>query len=100
VRDRRRKTVAIDFDGVLNPVVDGCEDALRSLAARFRLVVFTARYDHALVLAYLIENKLDRFFSDITREKGRFDLIVDDLPLCHFTGDWEAVLRAAAQLER
>lgn len=98
MRDPRKKVIAIDFDGVLNPYVPGTADVLRQLKAKAKLVVFTARRDHDFVREVLQSASLLAYFEAVTSEKGHFDLIVDDLPLVQFTGDWEPVLRAAAKL--
>ena len=73
-------------------------DVLRRLHGRFKLVVFTARRAHDIVRVMLEDAGVWPYFEGITCEKGRFDLIVDDLPLVHFTGDWSAVEDAARQL--
>lgn len=100
MRDPRRRTIAVDFDGVLNPLSDDGPDALRRLRAYGKLVVFTARRGHDDVVAHLVRVGVWDYFDDITSEKGRFDLIVDDMPLVQFTGDWDVVLDAATQLAR
>ena len=63
-----------------------------------KLWVFTARRDHDAVKRILRDHDLWRYFEGVTSEKGRFDMIVDDMKLVQFTGDWEPVLRAAQEL--
>ena len=100
MRDRRTKNIAIDFDGVLFPLAPEAPAALRELHGRARLVVFTARRDHEFVRSKLAEFGIAEYIDDVTSEKNRFHMIVDDMPLVHFTGDWGAVLRAAQELTR
>lgn len=97
MRDPRRKTLAIDFDGVLNPMAPEAPEVLRRLRGRYKLVVFTARRDHDIVRVMLEDAGVSQLFEEITHEKPRADLYVDDHGF-HFTGDWDEVERAAAQL--
>jgi FMN phosphatase YigB (HAD superfamily) len=97
VRDLRRKTIAIDFDGVLTTVDSEAREVLRRLHGRAKLVVFTARRDTDAVWQALQELGIAYLFENVTYEKPRADMYVDDHGF-YFTGDWEAVDRAAAQL--
>lgn len=97
MRDKRRKTVAIDFDGVLTTVDSEAVAVLRRMHGRAKLVVFTARRDLDYVKSALADMGVLSLFDDITYEKPRADLYVDDHGF-HFTGDWSEVERAAAEL--
>ena len=97
MRDPRRKIIAIDFDGVLTTMDSEAREVLRRLYGRARLVVFTARRDTEAVWRELSELGIAYLFEDVTYEKPRADMYVDDHGF-YFTGDWEAVDRAAAQL--
>jgi len=97
MRDPRRKIIAIDFDGVLTTMDSEAREVLRRLHGRARLVVFTARRDTEAVWRELSELGIAYLFEDVTYEKPRADMYVDDHGF-YFTGDWEAVDRAAAQL--
>lgn len=99
MRDARRKTIAIDFDGVLTTVDSEAIEVLRRLRGYAKLVVFTARRDAEPVWELLREHQIDDLFEAVTYEKPRAELYVDDRGF-HFTGDWWEVLRAAQELER
>lgn len=96
MRDKRRKTVAIDFDGVLTTVDSEAVAVLRRMHGRAKLVVFTARRDLDWVRSELERLGVSELFDDVTYEKPRADLYVDDHGF-HFTGDWSEVERAASQ---
>lgn len=109
VRVRRpSKVVAVDFDGVLHAYrngwqdgscydepVDGTFEALRTLSGRYRLVVFTARYDLDAVRAWLHEHRLEHFFDDVTNRKPAAVAYLDDRAV-RFV-NWEQAVSALAE---
>lgn len=110
MRDPRRHTIALDFDGVIHAyrdgwrggeiydeLTDGCGDALRELHKRSKLVICTCRHDLDAVHTYLMDRGIRQFFESIDNRKPVASLYPDDRGL-RFTGDWDEVLRAAASL--
>jgi len=93
-----KKTILIDLDGVLNeyqgkfdkdlipPIRLGAKDFIENLSEEFDLKLFTTR-NKILASKWLIENKLDCYFSDITNVKELSWLIIDDRCLT-FEGDY------------
>jgi hypothetical protein len=77
-----RKTVAVDFDGVLrdpdNQPLAGARNGVRQLARSYRLVVFTTRKDLEWVRGWLAEHGLGRFFADVTNLKPNAVVYLDD----------------------
>lgn len=86
-----RLTIAVDFDGVIHTydrgwqdgeiygeLVPGTQRALALLAQRFRLVVFTARYDLDAVRDWLKQKHIDHFFKDVTNKKPAAYAYLDD----------------------
>ena len=94
--------VALDFDGVMHkyskgwqkgqiydPPVESLKEALVFLAARYRVVVYTARTasDLKLIWNWLYEHGLHRYVSEVTFIKPKAKLYVDDRAY-RFTGSW------------
>ena len=96
-----KKTILIDLDGVLNdytgnfnknfipPIKSGAKDFIENLSEDFDLKLFTTR-NKILASKWLIENKLDGYFSDITNVKELSWLIIDDRCLT-FEGDYSKI---------
>jgi len=96
-----KKTILIDLDGVLNeyqgkfdkdlipPIKLGAKDFIENLSEEFDLKLFTTR-NKILASKWLIENKLDCYFSDITNVKELSWLIIDDRCLT-FEGDYSKI---------
>ncbi len=97
-----KKTVLLDFDGVLNdyngnysdgeiePLRDGALDFLERLSKEFKIILFTSR-DLYLVNEWVIENNLWKYFEKITNIKEPAFLIVDDRCV-RFNGDYNQTL--------
>lgn len=96
----QRPTLAIDFDGVLynnaagwqggattGAPMPGAVEAVRKLSMRYRLVVFTARYDLAPVCAWLQANGMAHYFVDVTNRKPGAVVYLDDRAM-HFN-NWD-----------
>ena len=93
-----KRTILLDLDGVLNEYIggfdenfiqkpkEGVEDFLKQLSSNFEMILFTTR-DKSKALEWLIENKLEQYFKEITNEKKLSWLIVDDRCL-KFEGDY------------
>ena len=78
----KKKSLAIDFDGVIHPATKGWMDgdiydkppketneSLKKLAEDYKLWLFTVRDEPEPVIAYLDGNKLDKYFAGITNIK-------------------------------
>jgi hypothetical protein len=96
------RTVAVDFDGVIHDdflgfhdgscygaPIDGALDGIRRLALEFRVVVFSvkARADRPLyngltgsdlIWSWLRKHGFESLVSDVTSEKPRAELYIDD----------------------
>jgi hypothetical protein len=112
---------AIDFDGVLHDdhlgfhdgtcygaVISGSADALRSISDTFKIVVFTAKAKKdrplvggktgtELVWRWLEEKGLSHFVSEVTAEKPRAFIYIDDRGF-RFT-DWRSAMTFLRDLE-
>ena len=98
-----KKNILIDLDGVLNnygkepfdenyipSVKDGAEEFLKKLYETSDLYLFTTR-NLILSAKWLIENKIDKYFKDITNTKIPSYLYIDDRCIC-FKGKYEQTL--------
>jgi hypothetical protein len=93
-----KKTILIDLDGVLNtytgkfdpnfipPIKDGAKEFLENLSKNYEIKLFTTR-NKILASKWLIENKIEHFFQDITNTKDVCYLYVDDRCIT-FDGDY------------
>jgi hypothetical protein len=110
MRPRRRRRLAIDFDGVLHAYskgwqggaiyddpLPGAKAALDELAQRFDLVIFTARVDHEAVRTWLRE-KLGLPYLEVTSVKPAAWAYVDDRGITFRS--WPECLDEIARLER
>ncbi|MBR1977465.1 hypothetical protein IKA15_04215 [bacterium] len=98
-----KKTILIDLDGVLNEYVgkydtnfipkpkNGVDKFLENLYLDFDLRLFTTR-NKLSASKWLIENNLDKYFSDITNIKELSWLIIDDRCL-KFEGNYEDLIQ-------
>ena len=97
-----KKRILIDLDGVLNtyqgdynpeyipPLADGAIEFLEKLYTDYELVLFSARNIDS-VKEWCLENKLNKYFSDITNIKKSSYLIIDDRCIC-FNGCFNQLL--------
>lgn len=101
------KTVAVDFDGVLNTYTgwagedelfeprEGAIEFLRQLWAEYDIVIHTTR-DPQRVWEWLETYWMNHLVVDVTNVKPKAIAYVDDRAV-RFTGDYDAVL---AEIER
>ena len=94
-----KKTILLDLDGVLNtytgnydenfipPIKDGAHEFVEKLSQNFDVKIFTTR-NKLLASKWIIENKLDKFVSDVTDFKSPAYLTIDDRCL-NFKGDFD-----------
>ena len=97
-----KKTLLIDLDGVLNEYKggfdenfipkpkQGAKEFLEKLCENFELKLYTTR-NKILASKWLIENKIDNYFTDITNIKELSWLVLDDRCLT-FDGNFENAL--------
>lgn len=95
-------TIAIDFDGVIHnddkgfhdgtvygEPIEGVESALRNLASKFKIVIFTAKAKSdrplingktgtELVQEWFDKHNFSQYISEITSDKPRAILYIDD----------------------
>ena len=99
----QKRKILIDFDGVINDYDGnydekilpkkkiGVEKFLNTLILlNFELYIFTSR-NLLKVSKWLIKNKLDEYFFDITNNKIPAYLYIDDRTIC-FNGDYNKLL--------
>ena len=96
-----KKTILIDLDGVLNtytgnfdpnfipPIKDGAVEFLKNLSKNYEIKLFTTR-NKLLATKWLIENKIDSYFQDITNTKEVCFLYIDDRCI-KFEGDYSSL---------
>ena len=98
-----KKKILIDLDGVLNEygkekfdenfipeIKIGAFEFLDKLSKDAELYLFTSR-NLLLASKWLIKNKLDSFFKDVTNIKLPSFLYIDDRTIC-FKGDYSKTL--------
>ena len=108
------KNVCIDFDGVIHdnydgfgdgtiygPIIPGSSEAIKKLAQKYDIIIFTAKAKSdrplinsktgaELVREWLEKHNLSQYVKDITSEKPRALVYIDDKAI-RFT-DWESAL--------
>ena len=99
----KRKTILIDLDGVLNTydghysenyipeVKKGATEFIKKLNKDYDLVLFTTR-NNLKATKWLIENKIDKYFKDVTSVKTPAYLYLDDRAI-EFNGDYQNTLK-------
>ena len=96
-----KKTIAIDLDGVLDnytkyiddipPIRKGAKDFIIKLSKDYDLVLFTTR-NSKLATKWLIDNKIDKYFSDVTNNKIPAYIYIDDRAI-NFKGNYDETLK-------
>ena len=98
-----KKKILIDLDGVLNEygkepydenfipnIKGGAVEFIKELSGFAELYLFTSR-NLMLSAKWLIENKIDSYFEDVTNVKIPSYLYIDDRCIC-FEGKYEQTL--------
>ena len=98
-----KQTIAIDLDGVLDnytkyeegmipPVKKGAKEFVKELYDKnYKLILFTNRSPmHAT--KWLVENRLDKYFSDVTNVKPTASIYIDDRAII-FRGDYKEAIK-------
>ena len=98
-----KKKILIDLDGVLNEygkksqdenvipeIKKGAKEFIQELSKQGELYLFTSR-NLMLSAKWLIENDIDKYFSDITNIKIPSYLYIDDRCIC-FRGKYAETL--------
>ena len=97
-----KATISIDLDGVLNKyekyekdnipeIRKGAKEFLQELhKCGYKLILFTNRKP-LLASKWLIDNDLDKYFSDVTNVKPMAMIYIDDRAL-NFSGDYNNTL--------
>jgi hypothetical protein len=101
--DKYKKKILIDLDGVLNeygkeqydenriPKIKlGAKRFIKNLSEFGELYLFTSR-NLMLSAKWLLENKIDKYFKDITNVKLPSYLYIDDRCIC-FKGEYKQTL--------
>jgi len=99
--DTLKHTIAIDLDGVLDdytgytseiPAIrKGAKNFIIELSKDYELVLFTTR-SSKLATKWLIENKIDKYFKDVTNVKPLAVMYIDDRAV-KFNGDYNQTLQ-------
>ncbi len=105
-----KKKILIDLDGVLNDygkepfdekyipqIKNGAKEFLEELSSVAELYLFTSR-NLLLSSKWLIDNKIDIYFKDITNTKIPAHLYIDDRCIC-FNGDFKNALENIKQFK-
>ncbi len=100
VMDSFKKKILIDLDGVLNQygkdeydetkipqIKEGAREFVEKLSSIAELYLFTSR-NLLLTSKWLFDNKIDKYFKDVTNIKFPSYLYIDDRTIC-FKGDFE-----------
>ena len=95
-----KKTIMIDLDGVLDeythytneipPIKKGTKEFVAKLSKEFELILFTTRSAKEAT-KWLIDNKIDKYFKDVTNVKFPAYIYLDDRSI-KFNGDYEKAL--------
>ena len=97
-----KKTIMIDLDGVLdnyngkydeNKIPDiksGAKEFIEKLSSDYELILFTTR-NSKLATIWLQDNKIDKYFKDVTNVKTPAYIYIDDRAI-KFEGNYEKTL--------
>lgn len=107
----RKKTICLDFDGVLHgysrgwhdgtiydPPIAGAPAAVQLLAEKYQLVISTCRADIPAIWTWLDFYGMAHFITDVTNAKPIAHLYVDDRGL-RFEGRWDTSMVAIRELD-
>ena len=102
-----KKTIAIDLDGVLDnyseyteeipPIRNGAKSFIVKLSKDYELVLFTTRNPKSAT-TWLINNKIDKYFKDVTNVKIPAYIYIDDRNI-RFNGDYSQTLEEIANFK-
>ena len=94
-----KKTIAIDLDNVLNeytkytdnipPIRKGAKEFIIELSKEYNLVLFTTR-NSKKATEWLQENKIDKYFTDVTNNKIPAYIYIDDRSI-RFEGEYDKI---------
>ena len=94
------KTIAIDLDGVFDkytnytddipPIKKGAKEFIVKLSKYYDLILFTTR-NSKLATEWLINNKIDKYFQNVTNVKMPAYIYLDDRSI-QFKGDYDKTL--------
>ncbi len=100
---QKRKTILIDLDGVLNTydgnysenyipeVKKGAKEFIKKLNKDYDLILFTTR-NSLEATKWLIENKIDKYFKNVTNVKIPAYIYLDDRAI-KFSGDYQNTIK-------
>lgn len=112
----RIPTIAVDFDGVIHPYTKGwvgvipddepphpsTAPAIRRLACRYKVVVFSARASSDAgadaIWSWLRKHALDRYIVEVTAMKPAAVIYIDDRAIRHT--DWTTTMVDVGRAER
>lgn len=97
-----KKTIMIDLDGVLDnyngnyiedkipDIKSGAKEFIEKLSKDYELILFTTR-NSKLATIWLQDNKIDKYFKDVTSVKIPAYIYIDDRAI-KFEGDYNKTL--------
>ena len=95
-----KRTIMIDLDGVLDnytkytdeipEIRKGAKDFIKQLSKDYKLILFTTR-SPMKATKWLQDNKIDRYFIDVTNIKSPAYIYLDDRTI-KFEGDYNKAL--------
>lgn len=96
-----KKTIAVDFDGVLNNYIgydpdnlftprDGVEDFLIELNKEFEIIIYSTR-NKSHIIKWLEKYHLDKYVKEVTNNKPPAVAYIDDRAV-RFNGDYNECL--------
>ena len=95
-----KKTIMIDLDGVLDnythyteeipDIKNGAREFIEQLSKDYELILFTTR-SPKLSVEWLQQNKIDKYFKDVTNIKYPAYIYIDDRTI-NFNGNYSKTL--------